>query len=100
MIVFAQLLLSWISKCYSIAIHKIWVQTMPNILVLQFILGSTKIRLDLQDGGSSFYLVFTQCKAEQPLQGMELHIKKRNTKRLKHTGNQFTKQKLQIKDAC
>ena len=26
----------------------------------------------LQDGSSFFYLVFTQCKGEQPLQGMGL----------------------------
>ena len=37
------------------------------------------------------------CKAEQPLQGMEL--KKRSTERIKHTANLFRKN-LQLKDAC
>ena len=35
-------------------------------------------------------LRFFPCKAEQPLQGMELQ-EKRSTKRLKHTGNLFRK---------
>ena len=33
---------------------------------------------------------FIPCKTEQPLQGMDLQ-KKRNTKRVKHTGNMFRK---------
>ena len=37
-----------------------------------------------------FKLGFTPCKAEQPLQGMQLQGKK-STKRLKHTGNLFRK---------
>ena len=39
---------------------------------------------------------FTPCKAEQPLQGMEIQ---RSTKRLLHTGNLFRKN-LQLKDVC
>ena len=34
-------------------------------------------------------LRFTPCKAEQPLRGIEL--KEKETKRLKHTGNRFIK---------
>ena len=45
-----------------------------------------------------FKLGFTPCKAERPLQGMELTTKK-STKRLKHTGNLFRKN-LQLKDVC
>ena len=37
-----------------------------------------------------FKLGLTPSKAEQPLKGMELQ-KKRNTKRLRHTGNLFKK---------
>ena len=44
-----------------------------------------------------FPLGFTPCKAEQPLQGMEL--RKRSTKRLEHTGNLFRKN-LQLKGVC
>ena len=45
-----------------------------------------------------FKLVFTPCKAEQPLRGMELQ-EKGSTKRLTHTGNLFRKN-LQLKDIC
>ena len=41
---------------------------------------------------------FTPCKAEQPLQGMELQEKEAR-KRLQHTGNLFRKN-LQLKDVC
>ena len=41
---------------------------------------------------------FTPCKAEQPLQGMELQ-EKRSMKRLKHTGNLF-RGNLQLIGVC
>ena len=41
---------------------------------------------------------FTPCKAEQPLQDIELQ-EKRSTKRLKHTGSLFRK-KLQLMGVC
>ena len=41
---------------------------------------------------------FTQCKAEQPLQGMELQVKK-STKTLKHQRNLFRKN-LQLIGIC
>ena len=36
-----------------------------------------------------FYLGFTPCTAEQPVQGMELLTWKRSINRLKHTGKLF-----------
>ena len=45
-----------------------------------------------------FELGFTPCKAEKPLQGMELQEKEAQ-KRLEHTGNLFRKN-LQLKDVC
>ena len=45
-----------------------------------------------------FKLGFTPCKAEQPLQGMELQEKKAQ-KRLQDTENLFRKN-LQLKDVC
>ena len=47
-----------------------------------------------------FKLGFTQCKAEEPLQGMKLQEKEvESTKRLKHIGNLFRKN-LQLIDVC
>ena len=43
-------------------------------------------------------LGFTPCKAEQPLQGMELQEKEAQN-RLQHTRNLFRKN-LQLKDVC
>ena len=45
-----------------------------------------------------FKLGFTPCKAEQPIQGMELHEKEAQ-KKLKHTGNLFRKN-LQLIGVC
>ena len=45
-----------------------------------------------------FQLGFTPCKAEQPLQGMELQEKEAQ-KRLQRTGNLFRKN-LHLKDVC
>ena len=45
-----------------------------------------------------FKLGFTPYKAEQPLQDMELQVK-RNTKKLRHTGNLLRKN-LRLKDVC
>ena len=47
--------------------------------------------------GIFFKLGFTPCKAEQPVQGMELQEKE--TQKNKHTGNLF-KKNLQFKDVC
>ena len=44
-----------------------------------------------------FQFGFFPCKAEQPLQGMELEEKE--TTRLQHIGNLFRKN-LQLKDVC
>ena len=44
--------------------------------------------------GTFSSLGFTPCNAEQPLQGMNLARGKRNTKRLRLTGNLFRKPTL------
>ena len=53
---------------------------------------------ELKTNNFFFKFGFTPCKAEQPLQGMELQ-EKETQKKLQHTGNLFRKN-LQLKDVC